>query len=268
VTLSVDIVFKEEQIPTQLPADTSARVRFFDGTGRLVAEWMSSEGVYATGIGTVKAADGTSGAAFGGGDSNGPDLSSTNYVPAGSTMLHIRTAGLPLVPPTGSKITHLYYGDPVFRTPNRFNRKMWGFNFEVDEMAYPYFLNAGILGSPYYMGGWTVEVDMVNWHTSSTVYYPPPDGLLLGESYHNIPGTTATSGVSYTEDAAISGLFIGHSMLANHLGPYSQVAFWFLLGPPNLPTRLFASAVSIHLSIMAQTSKVVCVTSQINRLPF
>ena len=224
VTFSLDIVFKQEQILTSLPADTSARVRFFDDQGRLAAEWMSSEGVYHAGAGTVKAADGTDGAPFGAGE---------DYVPAGSTLLHIKTAGLPLVPPFGSKITRLYYGDPVFRTPNQLYRKRGGFNFEVDEMTYPYFQNAGILGSPYYLGGWSVEVDMVNWRTSSTIYYPPPDGLLLGESFHNIPGTTAISGVSITEDAAISGNFIGHSMLPNHLGPYSQTALWLLLGPPS-----------------------------------
>src|SRR5208282_3924311 len=43
-------------------------------------------------------------------------------------------------------------------------------------------------------------------------YYPPVDGLLLGESYHIIPGTTATSGISLTEDAALSSTFLGHSM--------------------------------------------------------
>jgi hypothetical protein len=224
VSFSLDIVFKQEQILTSLPADTSARVRFFDEQGRLAAEWMSSEGVYHAGAGTVKAADGTDGAPFGAGE---------DYVPAGSTLLHIKTAGLPLVPPSGSKITRLYYGDPVFRTPNQLYRKSGGFNFEVDEMTYPYFQNAGILGSPYYVGGWSVEVDMVNWRTSSTIYYPPPDGLLLGESFHNIPGTTAISGVSITEDAAISGTFIGHSMLPNHLGPYSQRALWLLLAPPS-----------------------------------
>jgi hypothetical protein len=74
---------------------------------------------------------------------------------------------------------------------------------------------------------------MVNWHTSNAVYYPPPDGLLLGESFHNIPGTAAASGVSYTEDAAVSRTFIGHSMLPNHLGPYSQIATWPLLVPPS-----------------------------------
>jgi hypothetical protein len=233
VSLSLDMGFRQERILARLPADTSARVRFFDQSGTLVAEWMSSEGVYVTGPGTVKAADGTSSAAFGAGDSLGPDPTSMNYLPAGTTLLHVATAGLPLVPPTGSRITHLYYGDPVFGTSTPLKRKMGGIDFGVDEMRYPYFLNAGILGSPYYTGGWTVEVDMVNLRQNSVSYYPPPDGLLLGESYHVIPSTKASSGVSFTEDAAISGIFIGHSMLANHLGPYSQVAIDFLAGPPS-----------------------------------
>ncbi|MGO9646237.1 MAG: hypothetical protein ACLPY5_16005, partial [Candidatus Bathyarchaeia archaeon] len=61
-------------------------------------------------------------------------------------------------------------------------------------------------------------------------YYPPVDGLLLGESYHIIPGTTATSGISLTEDAALSSTFLGHSMAFNHLGPYSQVGVWQISG--------------------------------------
>src|SRR5208337_4428489 len=61
-------------------------------------------------------------------------------------------------------------------------------------------------------------------------YYPPVDGLLLGESYHIIPGTTATSGISLTEDAALSSTFLGHSMVFNHLGPYSQEGVWQISG--------------------------------------
>lgn len=233
VNLSLDIVFKQEQIITGLPADTSARIRFFDQSGTLVAEWMSSEGVYASGAGTVKAADGTSGAAFGAGDSSGPVATLTNYVPAGTRLLHVRTAGLPLVPPRGSSITRLYYGDPVFRATIPIRTRIGGADFEVGEMQYPYFRNAGILGSPYYTGGWTVEVDMVNLRQNAAIYYPPPDGLLLGESYHGIPGTNALSGVSFTEDAAQSATFLGHSMLANHLGPYSQTTIWFMSTPPS-----------------------------------
>jgi hypothetical protein len=231
VSLSIDLTFAKEQLAVPLPDDTSARIRFFDERGRLVAEWMSSEGVYPTGGGNVMAADGTSGAPFGAGD--GKSLAaSTNYVPAGTTLLHITTAGLPLVPFAGSKITHVYFGDPVFMNPAEQYWKMWRSSFDVKEMKYPYFTDAGILGSPYYPGGWSVEVDMVNWHTNGVTYYPPPDGLLLGESYHVIPGTVARSGISYTEDAALNGIFIGHTMAANHLGPYAQTGAWPILGPP------------------------------------
>ena len=96
---------------------------------------------------------------------------------------------------------------------------------------YP-FANTGILGAPDYTGGWTAEVDFVNWYGNNTHtfpasgYYPPVQGLLMGESYHIIPGTTATSGISFTEDAATGPLFVGHTMAPNHLGPYSQQGVW------------------------------------------
>ncbi len=127
-------------------------------------------------------------------------------------------------------------------------------------VGYP-FPYTGIAGYPDYQGGWTAEVDFVPWYANSTScrplltdiapvfdisdpfalcnifrshangnYYPPVDGLLLGESYHIIPGTTATSGISLTEDAALSSTFLGHSMAFNHLGPYSQVGVWQISG--------------------------------------
>jgi hypothetical protein len=233
VSLSIDLTFAKERLAVSLPADASARVRFFDERGRLVAEWMSSEGVYPAGGGSiVVAADGTSGALFGAGDGKASSTS-TNYVPAGTTLLHVTTAGLPLVPPTGSKITRAYYGDPVFRNPIEQQRKMWRSSFDVNEMKYPYFADGGILGSPYYSGGWSVEIDMVNWYTNGVASSPPPEGLLLGESFHAIPGTVARSGMSYTEDAALNFIFIGHTMAANHLGPYAQNGLWLLYGPPS-----------------------------------
>jgi hypothetical protein len=64
-------------------------------------------------------------------------------------------------------------------------------------------------------------------------YYPPVIGLLEGESYHYIPGTTATSGLSLTEDAALSSTFLGHSMAPNLLGPYSQEGVWQIAGTHN-----------------------------------
>jgi hypothetical protein len=112
-------------------------------------------------------------------------------------------------------------------------------------VGYP-FPDTGILGAPDYQGGWTVEADFVPWYANNTStmelasggfqtptqdstfaqYYSPVSGLLMGESYHIIPGTTATSGISLTEDAAQSSTFLYHSMAANHLGPYSQNGVW------------------------------------------
>ena len=56
-------------------------------------------------------------------------------------------------------------------------------------------------------------------------------GLLQGESYHIIPGTTATSGVSLTEDGAENSAFLGLAapgLERNHLGPYEQEGVWQL----------------------------------------
>jgi len=115
-------------------------------------------------------------------------------------------------------------------------------------MGYP-FPNTGIAGYPDYQGGWTAEIDFVNWYANNSAtqqagsggiqtksgsafpqYFAPVPGLLLGESYHIIPGTTATSGISLTEDAALSSTFLGHSMAFNHLGPYSQEGVWQISG--------------------------------------
>jgi hypothetical protein len=53
----------------------------------------------------------------------------------------------------------------------------------------------------------------------------------MGESYHIIPGTTASSGISLTEDMALA--IPSHSMNANHLGPYSQEGVWQIAGTHN-----------------------------------
>jgi hypothetical protein len=118
-------------------------------------------------------------------------------------------------------------------------------------VGYP-FPYTGIAGAPDYQGGWTAEADFVPWYNNNTStmelasggyqtptnpgsstfaqYYPPVSGLLMGESYHIIPGTTAASGISLTEDAAQSSTFLYHSMALNHLGPYSQEGVWQISG--------------------------------------
>jgi hypothetical protein len=287
VNVTLDILFKKEHIITPTSANMSARVRLFDDAGNVVAEWMSSEGTYVTGNGFARAADGTTQYPFGPLHPSVPfpkPLNGYNYLPGGVTLLHVLMAGLPQVPAAGTDDgtvaqfhpQQVYFNDPLFATTTC--------GFEVDCYTNPgqslgvgvpgYFPNTGILGAPDYQGGWTAEVDFVNWYAnnsgsdtfvgtlSGTVptlvpgnpptvslgpgtmvqftnvpqqtpnYYPPVAGLLMGESYHIIPGTTATSGISLTEDLATNtawnsaGWSVGHSMAPNHLGPYSQQGVW------------------------------------------
>src|SRR5208337_2888930 len=280
VNVTLDVLFKKEHVITPTDANMSARVRLFDDQGNLAAEWMSSEGVYTppnncgtanncivngvTQNGRAVAADGTNQFPFGPLHPAVPvpnPLNTYNFVPGGVSLLHVLMAGLPQVPPPGTDggtygafvPQQVYPNDPVLATTTC--------GFQVDCYASPgvklgvgvpgYFPNTGILGAPDYTGGWTAEVDFVNWYTNNTAattwtslpfesggtvvtngaqYYPPVQGLLLGESYHIIPGTTATSGISLTEDLALSPVLIGHSLAPNHLGPYSQEGVWQISG--------------------------------------
>jgi hypothetical protein len=281
VNVTLDILFKKEDIITPTNANMSARVRLFDDSGRLVAEWMSSEGTYTTASGFARAADGTNQYPFGNlqptviaatdpntGAALTP-LNTYNYLPGGTTLLHLVMAGLPALPASGQEdgVNHFsvqkgtYFGDPVIPTTTGTG------SFGLDKMTKPgsptfapafgYFPNYGILGASDYQGGWTAEADFVNLYLNNTStqellsggdqlgsnagatpgvgpyaqYYPPVTGLLMGESYHIVAGTTATSGISLTEDTAIAGR--GHSMAANHLGPYSQRGTWEISGTHN-----------------------------------
>jgi len=178
-------------------------------------------------------------------------------------------AGIPAVPGGGQQVgptfpaapKGTYYGDPTVSTT-------LAAEFGIDSFGNPgvnwskagYFPNYGIVGSSDYQGGWTAEVDFVNWYQNNTldtvwsafpspnmatspggaltsygaVYYGsgasatpgPVPGLLMGESFHIIPGTTAKSGISLTEDQATGSAGPGKTMAPNHLGPYSQQGVW------------------------------------------
>jgi len=271
VNVTLDLVFKKESIITPTAANMSVRIRLFNDFGSLVAEWMSSEGVYAVEPGIATAADGTNQYPFGpvtavgGGDALQPKptpLNTYNFLPAGTTTLHVPLAGLPQVPPFGEDSFYgtpkggytaygtspgwggPYFGDPIF-THQTYSQngdvRTNACGFELDCYANPgqygnataYFPNSGIPGKPDYQGGWTAEVDFVNWYSansgSTPNYNPPVGGLLMGESYHLIQGTTANSGISLTEDGALNPAYLGHSLAANHIGPYSQTT-WLILG--------------------------------------
>jgi hypothetical protein len=275
VNITLDVLFKKERVITGTPANMSARIRLFNDQSQLVGEWMSSEGTYVTGNGNARAADGTNSYPFGSGRNGATNMvfpqsgaSDFNFLPGGTKLLHAVIFGLPqasaqfndagytlssgvyrLFFPTF--LSGTYVGDPVFTPTCRFAVNC----YSGGEGQYP-FPNTGILGAPDYQGGWTAEVDFVNWYGNNTSsacagssspygvnfcygiggsYYPPVPGLLMGESYHIIPGTLAKSGISLTEDAALSNppTFLGHSMALNHLGPYSQQGVWQVSGAHN-----------------------------------
>jgi hypothetical protein len=253
VNITLDILFKKEHIITPTSANMSARVRVFDDSGVLQGEWMTSEGTYITGTGQATSATcGDASEATGPGTEclypwdggiSGHTPIGFNYLPGGITNLHVLIAGLaPLATDTTESTIG---GDPVFSGTC---------DFEVDctgpGLGYPtpWFVNDGISGAPDYTGSWTVETDFVNWYANNSnvlnalgyggtvpFYYPPVTGLLQGESYHIIPGTTATSGVSLTEDGAENSAFLGLAapgMERNHLGPYEQQGVWQLSNAP------------------------------------
>jgi len=102
-----------------------------------------------------------------------------------------------------------------------------GFNdyWDINQAHYHSY---GIAGIPDYLGGWTVELDTVNWYRSNS-FFPPVDGLLLGESYHTIGGFGTG--------------FVGNQFAFNHLGPWEQrsvvqIADAHLSGESSIETSL------------------------------
>ena len=249
VNVSLSILFKKESIITPTNMNMSTRVRLFDDSGKLVGDFLSSAGVYSenntAGLvsGRAAAADGelyvtpTGGpfpdtkdfSAIGksGFDALPATGKYTNYLPGGVTLFHVTIAGREMVRNNFEGDSGMC--DPVFGC---------GDVGEVGGLMPSGTYNAGIPGASDYTGGWTAEVDFVPWYANNTgspsttpSYYPPVNGLLMGESFHIIPGTTATSGISLTEDGALS--ILKSSMAPNHLGPYSQEGVWQIAGTHN-----------------------------------
>jgi hypothetical protein len=221
VNITVDIPFKKENIFTHLPFDETFRVRVFDQDGNLVAHATTShhyDDHLEADDTTIQfywenepyvdaplqlyhpnnyARDDVQGVP-------GTDVPGALFLPSSTTRLHLVLAG----------IYDRY--DPVFGT-----------------QTYRY----GIDGFPNYEGEWTVEVDFVNIYgnyedvcTGSNpggfgpqqftvchyrIWYPPVQGLLMGESFHYIPGHPEGS-FGYTGDV----------LAANHLGPWQQRGVW------------------------------------------
>jgi hypothetical protein len=236
VNITIDLIFEHEHIIRPTSANMSARVRLFDDSGDLVAEWMSSEGVYLPIDRYARAADGMNQTPFGNLQPVVPTprpLNTYNYLPGGVTQLHVLLAGLPVVPASGQQNgPNLYLTKGTYFTdPITGYFAVGGFtNPGVNWNAAGFHPNMGILGSPDYGGRWTAEADFVNWYVSNdsglSEYFPPVNGLLLGESFHIVIGSSAKSGLSLTDDLATGPAGVDHSMTANHLGPYPQQPIW------------------------------------------
>lgn len=107
------------------------------------------------------------------------------YVPSLTETFEVEIAGIPDL-----------YSDPVF-----------GYYGQAPR---------GILGFPYYTGGFSIEIDGINWYRP-TQFYPPAAGLLMGESYHLIPGHPAGP-LGWTGFASL--------LPDNYLGPFAQSTVW------------------------------------------
>ncbi len=90
------------------------------------------------------------------------------------------------------------------------------------------FPSYGVAGLPDYAGRWTVELDAVNWYRPRS-FFPPVDGLLLGESYHTLGGS------SYGKT--------GSAYAFNHLGPWEQ------RNVVEVPSSSLSSETSVMVSI-------------------
>jgi len=204
--VTFDIVFKRESIIDHLRYDSAVRVRLFNDAGVLVGEALTSDytKAYANApntdpeeywTGAVVTAQLNPLSDYTVYD----DPEYINYIPSCTTRLRGLIAGLP----------DLAYGGADFRgVPwfNVFNEKSPDPYFDMlwtgDPIPAPY----GIDAAPNYKGGWYIEVDVVPWYRNSppeaipvygrgagggvshyTVYYPPPPGLLTGESPKYIP---------------------------------------------------------------------------------
>jgi len=167
----VTMKFKYEGLFDTLRYNSSMRVRLFDDKDKLVAEYLTSDPWHgmitytkATALSEAKGAKGI----------GVPWDADLNYVPGKTKTLKFNLCGLP-------DLMSWWYGssaDPAFS---------FGW-FDPTANFGPFLIPApyGIDAYPNYKGGWRVEVDVVPWYTAGT-FFPPPPGVLYGESPKYIP---------------------------------------------------------------------------------
>jgi len=191
--ITVTIKFKKEGIFDHVPYNSSMRVRLFDKNGKLVGALESSLKTFVNyGIGPTKVALLSPIQ-----PSWASSWTETNVIPDSTDTVIVLIAG-----------AYRRYIEPDWYNVVPKNRDIYnGYGIA----------GSGYLGGTYfYDGPWTVEVDVVNCYYSDA-WYPPPPGLLMGESYHIIAG--------------VEGPY-GNQWSFNHLGPFEQRTVWTV---PNAP---------------------------------
>jgi len=193
--ITITIKFKKEGVFDHVPYNSSMRIRLFNEEGKLVGALESSLNTFVNyGIGPTKVAlispikpSWASG------------WRETDVIPDGTDTVIVLMAG-----------AYRRYVEPDWYNVVPKNRDLYN--------------GYGIAGSRYlgggseyfYSGKWTVEVDVVNCYYSDA-WYPPPPGLLMGESYHIIAGKEGPYEAPWK---------------FNHLGPFEQRTVWTV---PNIP---------------------------------
>jgi len=214
--VTFDIAFKRESIFEHLRYDSSMRIRLFDDTGKLVGEALTSDytKMFVNAANTDPDAK-----AMARLDSNGnivyavwrttrqleiitdyedyEDREYLNFIPSSTMRVRGIIGGLPDLYSGGDNRIDVYSG----YSPDPFFDMSW----TGSPIPAPY----GIDAAPNYKGGWYIEVDIVPWYENEfgyerpkptyvggggngplkhfTIYYPPPPGVLTGESPKYIP---------------------------------------------------------------------------------
>jgi hypothetical protein len=241
VQIPIIIRFKHENIFEHLRQNSTVRIRVFDDQSALVGEWLTSSSINGTatpmnameqvikGIPLNRSAGMPlpfaqvrnvlgPGYTFETTSSGRTIHEVVNYVPRSTFMLNVTICGIPDPYASGFGA---FWGS-IYGVDRAFRHEPW-VPGKYGAPGAPY----GISGDPFYMGGYTVEVDVVpfgrdvdNRHFKSVFpfgvnanyqiydgWYPTISGLLYGESCAVDPKT---------------GALYPWSMVPNHIGPYQQ----------------------------------------------
>jgi len=188
--VTFDITFKRESIFEHLRYDSAVRIRIFNDAGKLAGEALTSDytKMYVnspkTNTDLSYSTQPTSQLEAISDYSDDETREFLNFFPSSTMRLRGTIGGLPDLCLGGDNAISAF----AWSSPDPFFDMIW----TGDPVPAPY----GIDAAPNYKGGWYIEVDIVPWYrndfneqdkTHATVFYPPPPGVLTGESPKYVP---------------------------------------------------------------------------------